>query len=416
MEMLHRDLHDVLEKYIKRREIIVIRGPRQAGKTTLMKGIEKEIGKNTHFVNFENAVMRKEFEESPLEFVRRFAGDGEFTLFLDEVQKLNGGGEKLKLVFDEMKGLKIFASGSSSLEMKANVLHELAGRALIFELLTLGFGEFLQSRDMGLYKIFNERNKALRSFITDGSALSKPALTSELLLYWKEYVIFGGYPEVVKSKNKEEKIKLLSDLFSLYVDKDVVSFFRIEEANKFMDFSKAASFNAGNILVISAIANDLHITPFKTEKFLSALTNTYIVDLVYPFYKNLLTELKKSPKPYFMDLGLRNSVIGNFTEFDNREDRGILAENFVFRELITMGFKTKYWRTSGGAEMDFIIETSEGIVPIEVKLGGSRALGKGFYSFIETYKPRRALVITLDEFSELKIGNTVIFNIPIFYI
>ena len=416
MEILHRDLHDVLEKYIKRREIIVIRGPRQAGKTTLMKSIEKEIGKNTHFVNFENAVMRKEFEESPIEFVRRFAGDSGFTLFLDEVQKLNGGGEKLKLVFDEMEGLKVFASGSSSLEMKANVLHELAGRALIFELLTLGFGEFLQSRDMGLYKIFNERNKALYSFIIDGHALPKPAFTSELLSYWKEYVIFGGYPEVVKSKNKEEKIKLLNNLFSLYVDKDVVSFFRIEEANKFMDFSKAASFNTGNILVISAIANDLHITPFKAEKFLSALTNTYIIELIYPFYKNLLTELKKSPKPYFMDLGLRNSVIGNFTEFDNREDRGIIAENFVFRELVTLGFKPKYWRTSGGAEMDFIIETNDGLVPIEVKLGGSRSLGKGFYSFIETYKPKRALVITLDEFSELKVGSTMICNVPIFYI
>ena len=416
METLHRDLHDLLEKYIKRREIIVIRGPRQAGKTTLMKSLEKEIGGNTLFVNFENAVIRKEFEESPLDFVKRFEVEGKLTLFLDEVQKLNGGGEKLKLVFDDVEGIRMFASGSSSLEMKINVLHELAGRALIFELFTLGFGEFLQSKDRGLYRAFKERNDALLKFIVNGHRLPKPVFTTELAAYWKEYVVFGGYPEVVKSSNREEKERLLSNLFSLYMDKDVVSFFRIEEANKFIDFSKAMAFNSGNVLVLSAIANDLHITSFKADKFLSALANTYMVALVYPFYKNMITELKKAPKPYFMDMGLRNSVIGNFLDFDKREDRGIIAENFVFRELLKMGFKTKYWRTAGGAEMDFIIETAEGIVPVEVKLGGSRALGKGFYSFIETYKPKQALVITLDEFSEVKIGNTNICNIPITYL
>ena len=417
MEVLHRDLIDQLKKFINRKEIIVISGPRQAGKTTLMKSIGGSLSGNKKFINFEDAEIRKAFEESPLVFVKRFAGDGRLTLFLDEVQKIDKGGEKLKLIFDEIKGVKIFASGSSSLEMRTNVLHALAGRALIFELFTFSFIEFLYSRDKGISKLFKERNEALKGFIASSTAILEPAFTNEFMAYWKEYVVFGGYPEVVKEqKDIEIKKKLLNDIFNLYIDKDVVSFFRIYNSNKFIDFSKAVAFNIGGMLMLSSLANDIHITHYKAEKFLYALLNTYVVAIVYPYYKNLLTEIRKTPKLYFLDMGLRNSVVGNLLEFDNRDDRGKLAENFVFRELLTMGYKVKYWRTTGDAEMDFVIETNDGIVPIEVKLGGSKALGRSFYSFIEAYKPKRALVVTLDEFSKREINGTVVYSIPIFYL
>ncbi|EQD46038.1 ATPase, partial [mine drainage metagenome] len=173
--------------------------------------------------------------------------------------------------------------------------------------------------------------------------------------------MFGGYPEVIKESNTEIKAKLLSDIFSLCIEKDISSLFGITEANKFMEFSKSASFNISNILLLSSLANDINSTHYKAEQFLNALINTYLVRTIPPFHRNLLTELKKAQKLYFIDLGLRNSVIGNFTEFDKRDDRGKLMKNFVYRELLAMGYDLRYWRTTGNAEMDFVIDSPNGI-------------------------------------------------------
>ena len=417
MEILHRDIMDQLEKYEDRREIIVIKGPRQAGKTTIMKNIEQNMEGNKGFINFENAATRKEFEESPIAFVKSFGANGKLTIFMDEVQKLDKGGEKLKLLFDEIDGLKIYASGSSSLELRSNVLHALAGRALIFELLTFSFGEFLGSRDKGLYEVYSELHASVARFIKDGGKPAPPALSLGLAGYLKDYLVYGGYPEVVKeSKDTEIREKLITDIFNLYMDKDAVSFFDIREANKFMAFSKAIAFSTANILNLSSLANDISITGYMADKFLGAMVNSYMVSAVQPFYKNVRTEIKKAPKIYFYDLGMRNSILGNFTAFDNREDRGTLAKNFVFRELLTMGYKPKYWRTTGNAEMDFVIEMPDGVLPVEVKLGGSEALGRSFYSFVEAYKPKRALVVTLNEYFEKKVGDTTVCGVPIFYL
>ena len=128
----------------------------------------------------------------------------------------------------------------------------------------------------------------------------------------------------------------------------------------------------------------------------------------------MATELKKAKKLYFLDLGQRNALLDNFSDSDKRTDLGQLAENFVFRELKTKGYKVKYWRTGGKAEVDFIIETESDIVPIEVKLGQGK-IGKGFYSFIETYKQERAIITTSGELKKQKVGNTTIYFIPIFY-
>jgi hypothetical protein len=126
--------------------------------------------------------------------------------------------------------------------------------------------------------------------------------------------------------------------------------------------------------------------------------------------------LKKSSKIYFLDLGLRNSAINNFSPFENRSDRGDLMENFVLRELVSSfeNWKLNYWRTAGKAEIDFVLRKDEKIIPIEVKLGGER-LGRGFHSFLNAYKPEKAVVVTLDKFRKQKIDKTVVYRVPVFY-
>jgi predicted AAA+ superfamily ATPase len=416
-KFFRRDLEDKILPFLDRDEIIIVRGPRQSGKTTLMKIIANRIKYKKEFVDFDIPSNRLAVSESPVEYVRRLAGNGGLSLFFDEIQRLENAGELMKIVYDTFKGrVKIFATGSSSLELKQMVLGALVGRAVVFELYTFGFGEFVRAIDEGLYKIFKERNDSVFRFIEKGTEPLHKALSNDLLMLWKEYIVYGGYPEVVKAKGSVLKESLLDNLANLYLEKDIVSFFRIEDAKEFENFVKVLSFNDSQILKLSNIANDAGISFYKAKQYLAILENTYIVKTVYPYFKNVATSIRKAPKLYFLDLGLRNIMLKNMLEYGKRDDIGKLAENFVFTELERAGKSIRYWHTKSGAEVDFVLEEQGGIVPVEVKMGGSKALGRSFYSFIRTYKPEKALVITLDELSKKVVNGTTVYSIPIFYL
>ena len=405
-----RKLEEKIKKFLHRKEILGIRGARQVGKTTLLRMIANSLEDEKIFVNLDIMDNRKTFEENPIDFVKRFKKEGKkLYLFFDEIQRVKNAGEKLKIIYDEFPGVKIFISGSSSLEIKTNVLP--------FELYTFDFEEFMLTKDKGLAKILGEKIKSVKRFLEGKDEPSLPSFKQEFLTYWKEYAIFGGYPEVVKAKEIGEKIMLLKNIYNLYIEKDVVNFFRIEETTKFENFTKALAFNIASMLNLNSLASDVRISYKRAEEFLEILQHSYIIRLVKPFHKNLVTELKKSQKIYFLDLGLRNAVINNFIDFDSRDDRGKLMENFVFRELITNfeEYKINYWRTTGKAEIDFVLSKDESLIPIEVKLSGNK-LTRGFYSFLRSYNPERALIITLDKFQQQKVNNTLIYWVPVFYL
>jgi predicted AAA+ superfamily ATPase len=414
-----REIENRIMQFAYRDEIVVIRGPRQAGKTTLMKLIAEKMQGKKVFVNLDILSNRNSIAESPIDYVKRVKGKGKgrLLLFLDEVQRLENAGEILKIIYDEFKGgVKIFASGSSSLEIKQKVLGFLVGRAMVFTLYTFSFGEFLNAKDPGLYKVFKERNASVLEYIEKGIEPMPKALSEDLLRMWKEYVVYGGYPEVVKAKNVVLKESLLSNLVDLYIEKDIVSYFKIEDTREFESFLRILSFNDAQMLPLSNVANDSNITLYKAKLYLDIIENTYIAMRVYPYYKSVATSIRKTPKIYFLDLGLRNAILKNMLPYDKRDDIGKLAENFVFRELFALGKELKYWRTKSGGEMDFVIEEHDTLVPIEVKLSGSKALGKSFYSFLKKYRPKRALVVTLNEFSKREINGTTVYSVPIFYL
>lgn len=416
-KFLKRKLEDKIAKFIDRREIIGIRGARQTGKTTLLKIIENQITGNKSFVNLDLVEYRRALEENPLDFVKRFKKPGEkLFFFLDEIQKVNNAGENLKIIFDEFSDVKTFVSGSSSLEIKTNVLPSLVGRLFLFELLTFDFEEFLCTKNEGLYRLFREKHQSVKDFLEGKGEIIGPSFNEEFLKYWKEYTIFGGYPEVVKSSSEEEKKIILKNIFNLYLEKDISSFFRIEETSKFEDFLKLLAFNVSNLLLISSTSSDIKLSYRKSEEFLTILQHTYIIHSLKPFHRNLITELKKSPKVYFLDLGLRNSVINNFSIFDTRADNGRLTENFVLRELLSNfeDYKINYWRTTGKAEIDFVLSKGGEIIPIEVKMEGEKP-GKSFYSFLNTYKPKKAIIVTLNRFERKIINGTVVYWVPVFY-
>ncbi|HEC87756.1 MAG TPA: DUF4143 domain-containing protein [Thermoplasmata archaeon] len=179
--------------------------------------------------------------------------------------------------------------------------------------------------------------------------------------------------------------------------------------------SNFQAFRNASMLSISSLSSSLKISFQKVKEYLAILRHTYIIHILRPFYRNMVTELRKAPKIYFLDLGLRNAILNNFTEFDYRADNGGLLENFVFRELFTSDYLIKYWRTTGKAEIDFILMKNENLLPIEVKLTETKP-GKAFYSFITTYKPDVAIMVTLNDFGKDKINSCTVYKIPAYYL
>jgi len=415
MPYIPRDLEETLEKYEHRREIIAIQGPRQAGKTTLLKHIYDGMAEPKAFVNLDLPEERRALSKNPLTFLRRHLPEEGGTLFLDEVQNVENAGTSLKIIYDTFPDVKIFVSGSSSLKIRKDVATALVGRMLSFDLLTFNFHEFLRARDEGLARIHKDYKKATVRAIREGADLPEGEYCEEFHQHLQEYLRYGGHPAVVLEKDEEVRRKILSEIIATYVERDVTAYFGVEHTDKFMDFLKVLARATGTVVSVSSLADAARIAYKTAERFLSILEQSYIVKRVRPHHGNIVTEIRKAPKIYFMDVGIRNSILRNFLPLESRTDAGQLLENFIFREILTnISEGVKYWRTKNGAEVDFVLTVNDELIPIDVKVSGKPS--RGFYSFIRAYKPERAFVVTLGEFKVEKREETKIYHVPAWFL
>ena len=414
MDYLPRKIEKKLEKWINREEIILIKGPRQSGKTTFLKHLEERYG--GEYISLEIEEYAEAIKKDPISFAKRFLNKK--FLYIDEAQYVKDIGKYLKIIQDNFKGkLKLIVTGSGSFEVKENLGKYLVGRAVYFELLPLTFEEFLLWKRENLYSLYKEYNSLFWKFLKDEEVLLRsPIFEKEFIELLEEFIIFGGFPAIVKEKDIQIKVELLKNLIQTYLEKDVFFFLNVRQLHKFKNFLKSLALNIGNIIEISSFSREFKMDFRTVEEYLNILIYTYIIELLLPFHKSLITELKKSKKLYFIDTGLRNALINNFVSFSERSDRGFLLENFVLSELRKNELETKYWRTAGKAEIDFIVFLENKTIPLEVKI--TPKIEKSLYSFIRTYKPEKAVIMNLN-FSEVsveKINSTKLAFIPCFYL
>jgi hypothetical protein len=415
MEYYPRKIEKKLDKWLKRKEAVLIKGPRQSGKTTLLMHLKDKLGGN--YVTLEDQNMLKAFETNPKGFAERFTGKGRQFLFIDEAQYCKGAGKTTKLLFDLFSDrLKLFVTGSGSFDIKVEIGRYLVGRAAYFEVLPLDFEEFLLWRDRGLHRAFKDYKNAVTDFILHGREIkAKPTFEQEFKPLLEEYMVFGGFPAVVKERDEQMKKELLGNLTRTYLEKDIFFFLNIAHIDKVRDMLSRLSFSTGSLLEVSSLMKELKMDYKTAENYLSILSSTYIISLLRPFHRNLVTELKKTRKVFFNDTGMRNSIINNFLPLQSRTDKGALFENFVLNELkANFEGKLNYWRTIGRAEVDFILSSGEEIIPVEVK--SQTKLKKGFLSFIKTYNPKKALVFTESGFGTKRIGKTRVAFLPHYFI
>ena len=377
MTYIKRLLFDEVKGWMERREIIAIKGPRQSGKTTLLEHIQAWLAEDKGiaadhiiYITFEDRGELDAFSQNPKDFIARQIKDGKLHYFLiDEAQYCRDLGQKLKLVYDLFRNAKLIITGSSSLELKNQTGKFLVGRMLEFELLPLSFYEYLNYVDTGLAGMYKALNDKISGLVSNGKEFRptdvKDIFNDELLRHLNDFIKFGGYPAIAVENDREKKPVMLKNLINTYLDKDIASFLHITDTIKFRNLVTAMAASDGSILKLDELANQVG-SYFKELTVLEdVLEQTYITRRIRPYHKNLLTELKKAQKIYFVDTGLRNSLIENFSDMDKRPDAGVLAENFVLNELCSCS-KMHFWRTTAKTEVDFVAEGKE-LLPIEVK-------------------------------------------------
>lgn len=397
---VEREIEKDVIKWLNSKEILAIRGPRQSGKTTLLNKIMEMLrkkGRKVHFVSFEDDLEREKFEKNPSGYIEYYMGGNKEKHFflLDEVQYIKNAGKLLKLIYDSIENVKIVITGSSTLDINDIGVY-LVGRVLFFELYPFSFSEFLRAKDIKLYEYYI-KNKFVSSKKMNILFLDR------LNIYLKEYIQFGGYPRIVLEKNIEKKKFLLKNLFLTYIEKDIVKVYGIKYKQKIIDLIRnLASINSG-IINFDELCSLVGLYNKELKEILSILENTYVIKLIKPFYKNLTTELRKNPKVYFIDTGLRNFITGRFDFSD--EEFGRLLENYVLNRFKEE--KVNFWRTTAKAEVDFVLKEK---TPLEVKINPK--LTRALRSFIHTYKPDRAFIVNLNSFSKIRIDKTRIFIVP----
>ncbi|KYJ86554.1 ATP-binding protein [Sulfurovum riftiae] len=391
-----RELEEKIEQYLESPEIIAIFGPRQVGKTTLLRELYSRVD-NPVFLTFEDIELKVLFEEDIKSFITLYI-DPYDHIFIDEFQYARMGGKHLKYIYDTTDK-KIFISGSSAMELSINAVKYLAGRIFVFNLYSFSFGEFLSVKDASFYKLYSN----LQSTIS-------PSISKKITTYMEEYLTFGGYPRVVLSKNDEEKKEILKNLLSIYLLRDIREIAKIADETKMYKLLKALSLQIGNVIVYNELSTLIGVNAVQLKKYLSVFEKAFLTKAITPFFTNKRLEIVKNPKIFFLDMGIRNVIIKNFSALEDRVDKGAMLENFVFRELIER--ELKYYRTKNGAEVDFVIDDS---IPVEIKSNlSSMKISKSYHYFLENYRPKKGYVLNFNQVGVKEFNGVTVNFLPHF--
>lgn len=388
--MKFRKKEKIIREALTERKVLFILGPRQVGKTTLLRNIfdslptERKLFLNLEILDY-HQYFRDFTEIITLLQLNKFEKQTPYYLFLDEFHKVKNIDWIIKSLYDEYENIHIVLSGSNNIEINKNIKESFAGRKRIIQIFPLDFDELIIWRE----SIPPSEVAQFRK---------NPLNTAKLHTYLEESMIWWGYPEVVLQETVLEKKQVLSDIFSSWFHKDILS--EIKENYKFNDFLKQLAFRNGNSLNLSEIASNIGVSQPTAEYYFHLMFQSLLVYPVRPFFRNKLKEIIKMPKIYFGDIGFRNFLMWRF-DFLN-DEKGLLFENLMYSELLKSGIlheDIKYWRTKNGShEIDFILENKSLALEIKYKDLPKKDDAKNFPTFKKEYPEIRMEVIEKTSF------------------
>jgi predicted AAA+ superfamily ATPase len=404
--MIKRILFNELKSHLSKREISLIVGPRQSGKTTLMLLLKDFLIKNGErviFLNLDVEADRNYFlsQSKLISKIQLEIGKNKGFVFIDEIQRKEDAGLFLKGIYDLNLPYKFIVSGSGSIELKEKIHESLVGRKRIFELTTLTFEEFVNFKTG--YKYENSLNEF---FEVENDKVKE---------IFQEYLYFGGYPRIALAESISEKQLEMNEIYQSYLEKDISFLLNIQKTEEISNLVKILASQIGKLTNFSELSNTLRLSNQTLRKYLWYLEKTFIINKITPFFKNVRKEITKSPVYYFYDLGLRNYSLGLFRRFGEIYDIGFIFQNFIFNilrdTLKTSSVAINFWRTLDKAEVDFVISPGIEIFPIEVKYKFLKnpVIGRSLRNFIAKYNPKKAFVVNFNYESTIKINNTEVF-------
>ena len=371
--MIGRTLSEKVVSLIGGKKAITIMGARQVGKSTLLQMMLGE-RKNVLWMNGDDPDIQSLFSNMTSTRLNAIIGRNEVVV-IDEAQRIEGIGLRIKLITDQIPAVQVIATGSSSFELSNKVNESLAGRKREFKMFPLTFREMVENSDF----------------------LSETRMLPHRMVY-------GYYPEVVSTPGDERMI--LKELSDSYLYKDILSLDGVGKPEKLVKLIKALALQIGSQVAYSEVGRFVGLDSKTVEKYIDILEKSFIIFRMPSFSRNLRNELKTTRKIFFWDLGIRNAVIGNLSQVENRQDTGALWENFVIAERMKLlayqdSFaQSFFWRTKQQKEIDYIEEEDGRIRAFEMKWNPNKSATKCPESFLSAYPDAEYKVITPDNIEE----------------
>ena len=372
--MVKRILESHINDLLGTDKAIIIMGARQVGKSTLLTTLLSSRD-DVVWMNGDDIDIQQLFSQMTSTRIRALIGNGKI-LVIDEAQRIPDIGLRLKLITDQVNGVQVIATGSSSFELANKVNEPLTGRKREFRMFPLTFGEMVAHSN----------------------------LLEELRLL-PHRLVYGYYPEVVSSQGNERVV--LKELTDSYLYRDILSLDGIGKPDKLTRLLQALAFQIGNQVSYNEVGGLVGLDSKTVERYVDILEKSYVIFRLGSFSRNLRNELKSSRKIYFWDLGIRNAVIGNLTQVESRTDTGALWENFCIAERMKrQSYQSSFahswfWRTQQQKEIDYLEEEDGRLSAYEFKWSNSKSHVRCPASFSTAYPDVPFHVITphnIDEF------------------
>ncbi|HHN47755.1 MAG TPA: ATP-binding protein [Bacteroidales bacterium] len=339
--MISRHIKKLIDKRISDNKVIIVLGPRQAGKTTLIKNFAAHHLENFLWWNGDESDIRQMLKNPTSTMLRSMIGKHKY-LIIDEAQRIENIGLCIKLIYDNIENVKVIATGSSAFELANKINEPLTGRKWEFFLYPVSFAEMADHQGL------MEENRLLH-----------------------KRLIYGYYPEAITMPGDEKEV--LHQLADSYLFKDILSWENVQKPDRLEMLLQALAFQLGNEVSYHELSKTTGLDKETVERYINLLERAFIVYQLRSFSRNLRTELKKSRKIYFFDNGLRNSLIRNFNPPELRNDVGALWENFLITERLKylqhhQIFTNRYfWRTHSNQEIDYLEERDGKLFVFEFK-------------------------------------------------
>ena len=353
---------------------IVVMGARQVGKTTLLKQLFSDSSQKVFWLSGDEQDVRELFENISSTRLKAIINDHQVVV-IDEAQRIKDIGVKMKLITDQIPEVQLVATGSSSFELANRINEPLTGRKWEYRMFPLSFAEMVAHTNL---------------------------LDEKRMLPHR--LVFGCYPDVVTHPSDE--VDILRQLTNSYLYKDILEFDKIHKPDKLMKLLQALAYQVGSAVSYNELAQLCGLDSKTVDSYINILEQAYIIFRLGSFSRNLRNELKNSKKIYFYDNGIRNAIIGNFSQIENRTDAGALFENYAISERMKRKEYTGdyanswFWRTTAKQEVDYIEEKDGNLTAFELKWNPRRKASLPL-SFKNAYPSASFTLINSDNIEDL---------------